>query len=231
MEINATIPAEVAQDLIVLTNSLGSLEKDAVVSYKATKFAYVTLDSMLGCIKRDKNFAFGFILDHGTEGLIKITPRLVHKSGAVILGGTLAYSEASMLPSGASALTPQGMGSVITYCKRYATAAFFGIASDDDTDATEQAPARPAPKAPTASRPAPAPAPANPWTEDQCSELSKLRQDLADLGVTDILTVFDNHRVDRSFMGKRAPTQEEAGAWIAALRAEISATLAEQEAL
>lgn len=54
-----------------------------------------------------------------------ITTTLIHSSGQWI-GGTL-----SLLPQRAD---PQGIGSAITYGRRYALAAILGIVSDDDDD-------------------------------------------------------------------------------------------------
>lgn len=75
--------------------------------------------------------------------VMHITTTLLHNSGQFIRG-TL-----SIKPQQA---TPQGIGSAITYGRRYALAAILGIVTDDDDDgnaASERKPEKPEPYKPT----------------------------------------------------------------------------------
>lgn len=81
--------------------------------------------------------------------LMHINTTLLHKSGEYIVG-TL-----SMKPQQS---TPQGIGSAITYARRYSLAAVLGIVVDEDDDGNEGS-KKPEPKAKPESRPAPAPEP------------------------------------------------------------------------
>lgn len=57
------------------------------------------------------------------EGLVSVTTLLTHKSGQWIMDTASAP---------ASKLDPQGVGSAVTYLRRYSLAAFAGIAQEDD---------------------------------------------------------------------------------------------------
>ena len=68
------------------------------------------------------------------EGLVSVTTLLTHKSGQWIMDTASAP---------ASKLDPQGIGSAVTYLRRYSLAAFAGIAQeDDDGNAASQQKAR-----------------------------------------------------------------------------------------
>ena len=81
-----------------------------------------------------------------TDGAhMNITTTLLHVSGQWI-GGTL-----SMIPQQA---TPQGIGSAITYGRRYALAAILGIVADEDDDGEAASHPREESPAKAVSRPA-----------------------------------------------------------------------------
>lgn len=129
---------EIAIDLIGLVNSLQKLQKSCNVKYSvlnkktnqwSTKeFNYVPLDDILEKIKENGNFAFmqpiGFDKDSKTVGIKCV---LIHKSGK--------YLESDVFPIKTKEdMKIQDEGAEITYRKRYAAGAFFGIATEEDTD-------------------------------------------------------------------------------------------------
>lgn len=72
------------------------------------------------------------------DGIVSVTTTMMHKSGQYMTDTCYAP---------ATKLDPQGVGSAITYLRRYSLAAFAGIAQeDDDGNAASQ---RPAPAAPS----------------------------------------------------------------------------------
>jgi hypothetical protein len=77
-----------------------------------------------------------------TDGVATLCTMLLHNSGEWL-------SDEMPLPPGAN--TPQGVGSAITYARRYALGAMLGIVTDDDEDgalATQEAKA-PRPRGPS----------------------------------------------------------------------------------
>lgn len=71
------------------------------------------------------------------DGIVSVTTTMMHKSGQYL-------SDTCYAP--ATKLDPQGVGSAITYLRRYSLAAFAGIAQeDDDGNAASQRPAAPKP--------------------------------------------------------------------------------------
>lgn len=132
---------EIATDLIGLVNSLQKLQKSCNVKYNvlnkktnqwSTKeFNYVPLDDILEKIKENGNFAFmqpiGFDKDSKTVGIKCV---LIHKSGK--------YLESDVFPIKTKEdMKIQDEGAEITYRKRYAAGAFFGIATEEDTDGND----------------------------------------------------------------------------------------------
>lgn len=57
------------------------------------------------------------------DGIVSVETSLLHESGQYI---------SSIISAPASKLDAQGVGSAITYCRRYALAALAGIAQEDD---------------------------------------------------------------------------------------------------
>ena len=122
------MPPEVAIDLIDLTNALKGVTHDSSVSYGKTAFAYTSLDKIMGCIKSNNNFAVLLPLGTNENGHSAIQVIAIHKSGHVIASD---YYKLRVKEDG----TKQDEGSAITYTKRYAVGAFFGMTTDEDTDA------------------------------------------------------------------------------------------------
>ena len=77
-----------------------------------------------------------------------LTTLLLHKSGEWI-ETTLALR--------AQQNTPQGVGSALTYCRRYALQSIAGVAADEDDDGNASAPPKQQRPAPKQQRPAPKP--------------------------------------------------------------------------
>lgn len=105
------------------------------------KNKYVPLDDLIPVVK-SALLAEGIAFLQGAEpsegDVLHLTTRLIHTSGEWI------ESTLSMKPSKAD---PQGIGSCITYARRYSLAAMVGVVSDDDDDANAaSAPAKAAPK-------------------------------------------------------------------------------------
>ena len=105
------------------------------------KNKYVPLDDLIPVVK-SALLAEGIAFVQGAEpsegDVLHLTTRLIHTSGEWI------ESTLSMKPSKAD---PQGIGSCITYARRYSLAAMVGVVSDDDDDANAaSAPAKAAPK-------------------------------------------------------------------------------------
>lgn len=132
---------ELATDLIILVNSLQKLQKSCNVKYsvknKTTgewtrkEFAYVPLDDILEKIKENKNFAFMQPIGFDKESqIVGVKCVLIHKSGKFI--------ESDVFPFKMKDETKiQDEGAEITYRKRYAAGAFFGLATEEDTDGND----------------------------------------------------------------------------------------------
>ena len=132
---------ELATDLITLVNSLQKLTKTAKVKYsvqnKTTgqwtkkEFNYVPLDDILEKIKENKNFAFMQPIGYDNESqIVGVKCVLIHKSGK--------FLESSVFPIKTNeGMKIQDEGAEITYRKRYAAGAFFGIATEEDTDGND----------------------------------------------------------------------------------------------
>ena len=132
---------ELATDLITLVNSLQKLTKTANVKYSVQnkktgewvkkEFNYVPLDDILEKIKENKNFAFMQPLGYDNDSqIVGVKCVLIHKSGK--------YLESPVFPiKTTDGMKIQDEGAEITYRKRYAAGAFFGIATEEDTDGND----------------------------------------------------------------------------------------------
>jgi hypothetical protein len=85
------------------------------------------------------------------------------KGAQVVVTTMLSHAESGEWITGNISMkvdkdTPQGVGSCLTYARRYSISAICGCAADEDTDAQDVEPARKAPvSAPKASKPAQTP--------------------------------------------------------------------------
>jgi hypothetical protein len=120
---------EIAQSLSQLQGEILNATKDK----KGYNYSYADLAQILE-ISRPLMAKHGLSLTQmpttQTDGKIGLTSLLMHKSGQSIQ----SFYELP-IESGAKMSTAQACGSVITYMRRYATAAILGIAqTDDDSD-------------------------------------------------------------------------------------------------
>jgi hypothetical protein len=103
----------------------------AVVQSDKAKYSYTyaTLASVLDAVRKplaDNGLSVWQSPGAGEQGRISMTLLLMHTSGQWIKN---TYS----MPCGLQ--TPQGIGSVISYARRYQLLACLGLATDDDDDA------------------------------------------------------------------------------------------------
>lgn len=133
--------AAIAPALLAAQKTVANVAKSATNPHFKSK--YVPLDELLPACKAALNEQ-GVVFIQGTEPsesgeVLHLTTRLLHSSGEWI------ESTLTMKPVKAD---PQGIGSCITYARRYALAAICGVASEEDDDAnaasTEPAKSKPA---------------------------------------------------------------------------------------
>lgn len=93
------------------------------------KSAYVTLDGVIKAVDTAlEGTGLSYIQEAATsDGLPAVRTVLFHEDGGTMASGWLSLP----LKNGA---TPQDVGSLLTYAKRYQLAAFFGVSSDVDDD-------------------------------------------------------------------------------------------------
>lgn len=94
-------------------------------------YKYVTLDDILNMLKAVlPKYGLGFVqFPESVEGKDGLTTLVFHDSGEFIS----ARYEMDATPVKGTNVTQQ-KGASITYCRRYALASIFGIASEEDTD-------------------------------------------------------------------------------------------------
>ena len=120
-------------------SGMGALAKDA----KGNFGKYATLASVIEVVLpplSEQGIAVIQMPETNTDGM-KLVTLLCHKAGGVI------RTELTMKPA---QNTPQGIGSTITYARRYSLMAIAGVAPDDDDGTAGSAPSR-------TQQPAPAP--------------------------------------------------------------------------
>lgn len=124
MEQSSSI-ASLAKALIAFQKEVPVIEKNAENPF--FRSAYASLDGIIATIKPvlAKN---GLAVSQMPCGENKLKTLLIHESGEFI------GDEASTLPVKQD---PQGLGSAITYMRRYALCAILGIAAEDDDDGNE----------------------------------------------------------------------------------------------
>lgn len=93
------------------------------------KSTYVTLDGVIKAVDTAlEGTGLSYIQEAATsDGLPAVRTVLFHEDGGTLASGWLSLP----LKNGA---TPQDVGSLLTYAKRYQLAAFFGVSSDVDDD-------------------------------------------------------------------------------------------------
>ena len=138
------------------------------------KSRYATLASVWDAIRGPLSrhgLSVSQVLESPENGVgVAVRTMLLHTSGQWI-------ASRYVMPIG-DKLTPQAMGSAITYARRYALSAIVGIAPDDDDDgnAASVTPAQQEAPTPPPPKPKPAPPPAKP-----APTVPTLHKPLADL--------------------------------------------------
>jgi len=119
-----------SETICELAKAMCSMQLELENATKSTtnpffKAKYADLAEVLRCIK-------GVAMEHGLsftqmpsyiDGVVSVETMLMHSSGEWIV---------STCSAPASKLDPQGIGSAITYLRRYSLAAVFGLAQEDD---------------------------------------------------------------------------------------------------
>jgi hypothetical protein len=126
---------EITKALIAFHQEIGKIKKDAKNPF--FKSDYATLSSILEAIK-DPLTSNGLTFVQFPDGENGLTTRLMHESGE--------WMEATyrMIPAKND---PQGLGSAITYQRRYSLGAVLGLNIDNDDDGNPASSPAVAPKA------------------------------------------------------------------------------------
>jgi len=117
---------ELAVALSKFQGEMTSVKKDAVNPFFKSKYA--TLDTIWEAIRKplsDNGLSVIQTLGIG-EGFTTLGTKLLHTSGQWVEGS---------MPLNPEKDTPQGLGSAITYARRYSLSAILGIVVDEDDDA------------------------------------------------------------------------------------------------
>lgn len=109
------------------------------------KSSYAALDEVISCTQKalSKNGLAVIQGNEATESGVVITTLLAHTSGQWV------ESKLTMTPTKND---PQGIGSAITYGRRYALSAILGVASEEDDDANSASTKNESYKAPVKSQ-------------------------------------------------------------------------------
>jgi hypothetical protein len=156
---------ELAAALAAAQGEMTAASKDATNPH--FKSRYATLASVWDAIRgplSQHGLSVSQVLESPENGVgVAVRTMLLHTSGQWI-------ASRYVMPIG-DKLTPQAIGSAITYARRYALSAIVGIAPDDDDDgnAASVTPARQ--EAPTPPPPKPKPAPTVPTLHKPLADL------------------------------------------------------------
>jgi hypothetical protein len=138
---------------------------------RSYEFAYAPLEKVFAAIRSplaENELALVQVLDMGSDGEPLLRTTLIHSSGEEISGAW---------PLELRGLTPQQIGSALTYARRYAVQALLGVSAEEDDDAnaaegheTTEAKPKPKPK----RRQKDFQAPASKATSQQLDEITSL---------------------------------------------------------
>lgn len=118
--------AELSKSLSKFQGNISAVKKDASNPFFKSKYA--TLDTIWESIRKplsDNGLSVIQSLDY-IDGKSMLETTLLHTSGEWISGKQYVNPEKD---------SPQGLGSAITYARRYSLSAILGIVSDEDDDA------------------------------------------------------------------------------------------------
>jgi hypothetical protein len=135
--------AKLAPDLVKLQGELSNPKVNKTNPHFNKKYA--GLDAVTDVIRPvAAKYNFAIVQEpSNANGAVLITTRLIHTSGE-----WLELSPLFLVPD---KNTPQGVGSAITYGRRYTESGLFNVASEDDDDGNGAEPAKaPSRKPPTA---------------------------------------------------------------------------------
>ena len=152
MEYQSKDITELAKELISVQAELAPAKKDATNPFCKSKYA--TLNSVMDACR-------GALLNHGiwlTQ--IPVPAPEMYGPGHLALLTKLTHSktgqrQSSLIVAPLPKNDPQGMGSALTYCRRYALTAMLGMVTDDDDGEAARIPSSPAARAPRTSSAAP----------------------------------------------------------------------------
>lgn len=110
-----------------------TMPKNATVSYKQTHYSYTDLDTITSVIKpilARHDISYMQSVGMNEQGQNILTTRIFNRGGEYI-------EDSTILPiiQGMNSNSAQTLGMAITYMRRYALCAMFGITSDEDVDA------------------------------------------------------------------------------------------------
>ena len=159
---------ELAKALATAQGEMTAASKDATNPHFKSRYATLASvwDAIRGPLSRN-GLSVSQVLETPETGPgVIVRTLLIHASGQWI-------GSRYVMPI-ADKLTPQAMGSAITYARRYALSAIVGIAPDDDDDgnAASVTPARQAPPSP-APKPEPSAKPAGQMNADLVAVLKE----------------------------------------------------------
>jgi len=118
-----------------------AIPRSKTVSTKAYKYSYASLDQILGKCRKalaENGLSIVQLLESNGSGP-QLRTELRHAGGAVV-GSSYPF----VAPD-----SPQALGSLLTYLRRYAITALLGIATEEDDDGQAAEGAKPKPKAET----------------------------------------------------------------------------------
>lgn len=152
MEYQSKDITELAKELISVQAEIAPAKKDATNPF--CKSRYATLNSVMEACR-------GALLNHGiwlTQ--IPVPAPEMYGPGYLALLTKLTHSktgqwQSSLIVAPLPKNDPQGMGSALTYCRRYALTAMLGMVTDDDDGEVARIPSSPAVRAPRTSPNAP----------------------------------------------------------------------------
>ena len=159
---------ELAKALAAAQGEMTAASKDATNPHFKSRYATLASvwDAIRGPLSRN-GLSVSQVLEtpDASPGLVAMRTILLHTSGQWI-------ASRYVMPI-ADKLTPQAVGSAITYARRYALSAIVGIAPDDDDDGNA---ASVAPAKQTQPSPAPKPEPPKPAGQMHADLLAVLKE-------------------------------------------------------
>ncbi|EJW14416.1 ERF family protein [Paenibacillus alvei] len=129
-----------AAALVKFQKEVVSPKNNANNPYFSSKYA--PLHEVINVIREPlAKYGLSYIQSTSTdEQNVTVTTLLMHESGEFVESEPLSLPGLQVLKGGGKDFTPQGIGSAITYGRRYSLTAILGIASEDDTDGNEGTP-------------------------------------------------------------------------------------------